>query len=59
MGIKNAIEIKDLRKSYKDFSLNKISFCLPAGCMMGLVGLNGRQNHDDPVNVEYDRANRG
>jgi ABC-type dipeptide/oligopeptide/nickel transport system ATPase component len=37
----NAIEITDLRKDYKDFSLNDISFSLPTGYIMGLVGQNG------------------
>lgn len=37
----NAIEISGLTKSYKDFTLNNISFTLPCGCIMGLVGENG------------------
>jgi len=37
----NAIEISGLTKSYKDFTLNNISFALPCGCIMGLVGENG------------------
>lgn len=37
----NAIEIKDLYKNYGDFSLDHISFDLPAGCILGLVGENG------------------
>lgn len=37
----NAIEIKKLCKSYNDFSLNNISFSLPAGYIMGFVGENG------------------
>jgi len=37
----NAIEIKGLRKDYKDFSLNDISLTLPAGHIMGFVGQNG------------------
>jgi ABC-2 type transport system ATP-binding protein len=37
----NAIEIKDLTKRYADFTLNKISFSLPSGCILGLVGENG------------------
>jgi ABC-2 type transport system ATP-binding protein len=36
-----AIEIKDLYKNYGDFSLDHISFNLPAGCILGLVGENG------------------
>jgi ABC-2 type transport system ATP-binding protein len=37
----NAIEIQNLCKSYKDFSLNNISFSLPIGYIMGFVGQNG------------------
>lgn len=36
----NAIEIKGLKKSYKDFDL-ELSLALPKGCIMGLVGENG------------------
>ncbi len=37
----NAIEVKNLSKSYKDFELKNISFTLPCGCIMGLIGENG------------------
>jgi ABC-2 type transport system ATP-binding protein len=37
----NAIEIKNLRKKYKDFTLKDISFSLPTGYIMGFVGQNG------------------
>jgi ABC-2 type transport system ATP-binding protein len=37
----NAIEIKNLRKEYKDFTLKDISFSLPTGYIMGFVGQNG------------------
>jgi ABC-2 type transport system ATP-binding protein len=37
----DAIEIKNLRKKYKDFALKDISFSLPTGYIMGLVGQNG------------------
>ena len=37
----NAIEVKNLSKSYKGFNLDNISFTLPSGCIMGLVGENG------------------
>lgn len=36
-----ALEIKDLRKDYKGFSLKDVSFALPQGTIMGLVGPNG------------------
>lgn len=37
----NAIEIKDLNKSFDEFKLDNISFILPTGYIMGLVGKNG------------------
>jgi ABC-2 type transport system ATP-binding protein len=37
----NAIEIKNLRKKYEDFTLKDISFSLPTGYIMGFVGQNG------------------
>lgn len=37
----NAIEIKNLTKHYKDFTLDNVSLTLPCGCIMGLVGENG------------------
>lgn len=37
----NAIEIKGLRKDYPDFSLHDVSFSLPSGSILGLVGENG------------------
>lgn len=37
----NAIEIRGLSKSYKDFRLDNLWLTLPSGCIMGLVGENG------------------
>ena len=37
----NAIEIRDLCKHYKDFSLDHLNLDLPYGCVLGLVGENG------------------
>lgn len=37
----NAIEVKNLTKSYGSFKLDNISFTLPSGTIMGLVGENG------------------
>ena len=36
----NAIEIKNLCKSYGDFSLDNINLTLPGGCILGLIGEN-------------------
>ena len=35
------LEITNLHKQYKDFELDHISFQLPKGFIMGLVGKNG------------------
>lgn len=37
----NAIEIVNLNKSYKDFSLKNVSFAVKKGTVMGLIGANG------------------
>lgn len=37
----NALEIKDLCKSYSGFTLDHLNLTLPSGCIMGLVGENG------------------
>ncbi len=37
----NAIEIKNLSKSYSDYKLDDVSFNLPSGAIMGFIGQNG------------------
>ncbi len=37
----NAIEIKDLTKRYDGFTLDKVSFNVPKGSIMGFIGQNG------------------
>lgn len=37
----NALEIHSLKKTFTDFGLDDISFSLPTGFIMGLVGKNG------------------
>lgn len=37
----NALELRGLRRKYKDFSLGPLDLTLPGGCVMGLVGENG------------------
>lgn len=37
----NAIEVRGLTKRYKGFALDSVSFTLPSGCIMGLIGENG------------------
>ncbi len=40
-SVENAIEIKELNKSYKGFSLKDVSFNVPSGCVTGFIGQNG------------------
>lgn len=35
------LEVHNLNKSYKDFSLQNVSFSLPEGCITGFIGANG------------------
>lgn len=37
----NNIEIQNVSKRYKDFELKNISFNVPQGCIVGLIGENG------------------
>lgn len=37
--MKNAIQIKNLTKDYKDFSLKQITMNIPEGCVMGLINM--------------------
>ncbi len=39
--MRNALEIRGLRKTYKGFSLEDVSFDVPQGYIMGLIGPNG------------------
>ena len=37
----NAIDVKNVSKTFKDFKLDDVSLLLPEGCVMGLIGENG------------------
>ena len=37
----NALELKNVSKSFSGFCLNNVSLTLPSGCIMGLIGENG------------------
>ena len=37
----NALKISGLTKTYKDFVLDQVSFTVPSGSIVGLIGENG------------------
>ena len=37
----NALVVNDLTKRYPDFVLDKVSFSVPCGTIVGLIGENG------------------
>lgn len=37
----NALEVKGLSKTYPEFTLDKVGFCVPRGHICGLIGRNG------------------
>ena len=37
----NALEMKNLTKSFSGFKLDNLNLTLPSGCIMGLIGENG------------------
>ena len=39
--MQNNIELKNVSKKYQDFELKNISFNVPQGCIVGLIGENG------------------
>ena len=46
--MKNNIELQNVSKKYKDFELKNISFNVPQGCIVGLIGENrSRENHNN------------
>ncbi len=40
-GLENAIEVTNLTKKYDGFTLDNVSFNVPAGSVMGFIGQNG------------------
>lgn len=41
MNTLNALEITNLTKRYRGFSLDELNLTLPSGCILGLIGENG------------------
>ena len=37
----NNVSVRHLTKKYKDFTLEDVSFDVPAGCVVGFIGENG------------------
>lgn len=55
----NYLEVTNLSKSFDSFQLHNISFTLPKGYIMGLIGPNGFwQNNDNQTDFEYAQAHR-
>ena len=38
--MKNALELQNVSKSFKGFEMKDMTFSLPEGCILGLVGKN-------------------
>ena len=49
----NALELKNVCKNYKDFTLDHLSLTLPQGCIMGLIGEN-RAGKSTPIKLILD-----
>jgi ABC-2 type transport system ATP-binding protein len=41
MNYENAIELRDVSRSFGDFALKNVNLALPKGCILGLIGENG------------------
>ena len=41
LTMKDILRVKNLNKSYKNFSLTDVSFSLSEGCITGFIGING------------------
>ena len=56
----NALEIKNLKKTYPGFALEKLNLTLPSGCILGLIGENGA-GKSTPIKLILDliRADSG
>ncbi len=39
--MKNILEVRNLTKKYKEFTLDSINLIIPEGCIMGFIGANG------------------
>ncbi len=51
----NALEIRNLTKSYPGFTLDNINLTLPIGCIMGLIGENGA-GKSTTINLNFARS---
>ncbi len=54
--MENVLEIKNISKNYKGFSLKDVSFNIPKGFVMGLIGPNGAGK--DYNNKSYNEFNK-
>ena len=57
--MKNNIELQNVSKAYKDFKLQNISFEVPEGCIVGLIGENrSRKNYHYKINTKHYKIRR-
>ena len=59
----NALTISGLTKTYKDFVLDNVSFSVPSGSIVGLIGENGAGKSTtidllDKYEIEYIRREK-
>ena len=60
--MKDILRVKNLNKSYKNFSLTDVSFSLSEGCITGFIGINGAGKLERFSNIAYGdlrQRNRG
>ncbi len=52
--MKNNIELQNVSKQYQGFKLKNISFNVPEGCIVGLIGENrSRKNYYHKVDTKH------
>ena len=49
----NALVVNDLTKKYPDFVLDKVSFSVPCGTIVGLIGENGAGKTEIPEVLSF------
>ena len=58
--MEEALYLENVTKKYHDYTLDHVSFSLPSGCIMGLIGGKRRgQEHDDQGDHGRGASGRG